>query len=96
MSTPEELEDLQGKIVLGEALQRLVKNKDFKLLISKMYLDDGCNYLAKNMVVAKDRQRIAEQILARGELMRFFEDISNDHVSAVTTLHYIQSETEEE
>lgn len=78
MSTPEQVQvmnEIQTDIKLGDALARLKKNKDFKLIIQDLFLDGGSISLAKNLVVLKDREKTIEQIAARGYLYRLLMEI---------------------
>jgi len=86
--------ELQEDIKLGEALKRLQKNKDFKLLISEMYLDEGVKYLTTNIPVVKDKEKAFEQITSRGHLYRYLHEIETKANGAIVALAEIESSEE--
>ena len=78
--------ELQEDIKLGDALRRLRKNKDFKLLISDLFLDEGIKHFVTNIPVVKDREAINEQLAARGLLYRYLLEIEQNSLSAMMAL----------
>ena len=83
----QELEVMQGDIALGDAMDRLMKNRDFKKLILDMYLKDGANMLMKNYWKIKHRENgklefIQDSINARSMLDGFIEDVQSNAIGA--------------
>ena len=87
--------ELQEDIKLGEALKRLQKNKDFKALITEMYLDEGVKYLTTNIPVVRDREKAYEQITARGHLYRYLHEIESKALGAEQALAELEESEEE-
>lgn len=78
-----EIESLQSDIALGDKLDRLMKNKDFKSLILEMYLKEGSNMLTQNYWKVKHRnggnlEFINDGLTARSMFYGFMEDIQNN------------------
>jgi len=99
MNTPVEVQaDLQvaADIKLGEALVRLEKNKDFKLVIRELFLDGGSVNLAKNINVVKNQDEVIEQIRSRGYLYRFLMELEANHLDAMNELVSMQQEQGED
>jgi hypothetical protein len=99
MNTPIEVQaDLQvaADIKLGEALVRLEKNKDFKLIIRELFLDGGSVNLAKNINVVKNQDEVIEQIRSRGYLYRFLMELEANHLDAINELASMQQEQGED
>lgn len=86
--------ELQENIKLGESLARLRKNKDFKLLITNMFLDEGAKFLTINTTLAKDRDAVMEQLISRSWLYRFLDEIERDAKNSILALEEIISEEE--
>lgn len=81
-----ELSDVVSK---GEAVQRLLKNKDFKSIVLESYFKDTMTGLAhslSNQYKPEIRQAITEQILARGHLSNFLNLMIEDANRAITEL----------
>lgn len=92
-----ELESLQSDITLGDALERLMKNRDFKKLITEMYLETGSNMLTQNYWKVKHRENgkldfIQDGLIARSMLYGFFEDIKNNANGARAEFNAINEE----
>lgn len=77
---------LKEIIALGDALARLKRNKDFKKIVSEMYLSGGADMLTRNMWKVKDKQVIFEEYQARSLLYKHFEMIENDAADAIEEL----------
>lgn len=78
--------ELQEDIKLGDALRRLRKNKDFKLLIDELYLDTGIKHLVTNIPVVNSRESVHEQLTARSYLYRYLLEIEQNALSAIMAL----------
>lgn len=79
----QELESLQNDMALGDCLDRLMKNRDFKRLILDMYLKDGSDMLTRNYWKIKHREGgkldfIQDGIIARSMLYGFMEDVQHN------------------
>lgn len=93
----QELESLQNDIALGDAMDRLVKNRDFKKLVLDMYLKDGANMLCQNYWKIKHRKEgnlefIQDGIQARSMFYGFMEDIQNNANGARYELASLQEQ----
>jgi len=73
---------LEDIISLGESLSRLKKNRDFKRIISELYLTGGADMLTQNLWKVKDKSVLFEEYAARSLLYKHFEMIENDAMSA--------------
>jgi len=64
----------------GEAVERLLKNKDFKEIILKDFLEQSVLSLSNNLsnVKPENRQLIIEQLIARNALKYYLELIRED------------------
>lgn len=78
----QELQEIQYSIELGNSLDRLMKNKDFKKIMVDSFLESGTKLLTTNLPVSQNREALVEQIAARGYLYRFFDNIANDAMNA--------------
>jgi len=90
--TPEELEQLHENVALGEAMNKLLNNKQFKKLFMEMYVEDGSKFLVDNMCVAKNREMISEQFLARSWFKKHINDVIANGMASEETLKEIQEE----
>ena len=91
-----ELAEQQANLELGESLQRLKKNKDFKKLFLEMFLNQGCIILTKNMTVIKNEEVIFEELRARSYAYRFMTDIEQNYENAKFLLSEYQKEQQGE
>ena len=82
MNTPTNVQAYEADIKLGEALARLEKNKDYKLIINDLILAGGAIKLTENLVNAKDQSKIVQQLLARSWMYKALSDIKDNHESA--------------
>ena len=89
MDTPNEYE---YDIKLGEAITRLKKNKDFKLVINDLFLEGGAINLTKNINMVKDEEIVVNQIKARGYLYRFIMELEDNANGAREALLDMQQE----
>lgn len=102
MNNPEEVQAVDGSILadikLGEALTRLEKNKDFKLIIKELFLDGGAINLTRNITAIKEdkQHNVVEQIKARGHLYRFLMELQANADSAKEAMLDMQQEQAEE
>jgi hypothetical protein len=87
-------QQLNDMVSLGESLQRLKKNKDFKKIVAELYLSDGADILTKNLVRVKDRENLMEQFVARSWLYDHFDRIDDEYSKALEELSNIDSEGE--
>lgn len=87
-----EIQVYERDIELAKAYKRLSENEDYKLIITELFLEQGSQNLAKNIVVVKDQESIVEQIKARGFLYRFLMDIENNGASAVEAIADLNEE----
>lgn len=74
------VEQYRKSIELGEALERLRNNPDFKLLIMENYLHDTPAELAKVMVLVtreESRKDITNEIIGVGSLYKYFSTIQS-------------------
>ena len=97
----DEISQLESDLELGQALSRLEKNRDFKRLISKMYLEDGAIMLTKNYCTIKHRDSgkmmiIEDELAARSLLMKFLSDIKENANGAGMVLKEMQEEANAE
>ncbi len=84
--------ELEQQVSRGEAIQRLLKNKDFKQVILESYLKDtmiGLGHQMSTQHKPEIRQAISEQILARGILQNFLNMMLDDANRAATELREI-------
>ena len=84
--------ELEQQVSRGEAIQRLLKNKDFKQVILESYLKDtmiGLGHQMSTQHKPEIRQAISEQILARGILQNFLNMMLDDANRAATDLREI-------
>ena len=67
--------ELQGLVEFGEAITRLRANKDFQLVIDKMFIEGFAISHVQNMkLVPRERRAEAvEETLARSILIRFLD-----------------------
>jgi len=89
--TPEEIRQLEEDLALNDALQRLMKNRDFKKIVLEMYLKDGSVMIMKNLAKIKYRKEanmevINDALIARSLLDGFFGDIERNAKDAVEAL----------
>lgn len=89
-----DIPELQEDIELGQALQKLKKNKDFKKIFLDMYLNDGSNYLTSNIAITKNREAVYEQLIARSWLYRFIHEIEARANDAALMLEQLNEEEE--
>jgi hypothetical protein len=74
------VEQYRKSIELGEALERLRNNPDFKLLIMENYLHDLPSELAKVMVLVtreEARKDITNEIIGVGALHKFLSTVQS-------------------
>lgn len=96
----QELESIQNDIALGDALDRLMKNKDFKKIILDMYLKDGADMLTRNYWKIKHRENgklefLQDGITARSMFYGFMEDIQTNANGAREELNTLNDEIKE-
>lgn len=96
----QDLESLQADVALGDALDRLVKNRDFKKLILDMYLKDGADMLTRNYWKIKHRENgklefIQDGINARSMLYGFMEDVQTNAMGARAEFSALNKEESE-
>lgn len=91
------IEQYRKSIELGEALERLLNNPDFKLLIMGHYLHDTPAELARVMVLVtreESRKDITNEIIGVGALHKYLSTIKSRHqdakVNIVEAQHAIQ------
>lgn len=87
--------ELQEDIRLGDALKRLRKNKDFKLLIQEAFLDVGVKYLTTNITAVRDKEAVYEQLTARSYLYRYLNELEQKAMNASIAMEEILAEEEE-
>ena len=78
MRTQEEIEN--SKIKLAESYARLLKNRDYKLVINNGFLDDGFNYLGRNITRVKPEYQddVVFEIKARSVFTKYVDSIEED------------------
>lgn len=80
---------LEEAVTRGEAINRLIKNKDFKSIILESYLKDtliGLGHQLSSQYKPEMRQAITEQILSRGNLQSFLQMMLDDAARASNEL----------
>ena len=85
--------ELSETVAKGEAVQRLLKNKDFKQIVLEYYFKDtmtGLSHSLANQYKPEFRQAITEQILSIGHLSNFLNMIIEDGNRAVTELREME------
>ncbi len=90
--TPEEIQVIQDNVALGEAMNRLLKNKDFKKLFVKMFYEDGNQMLVNNLIKVKDKDKLYEQLVARSWFNGYIENILEQYQANLDALVEIQEE----
>lgn len=92
-----ELKQINDTIELGEALERLRENKDFKKIIQEFFLEGGAINLTRNLTFVKpeDEANLIEQIKARSYLFKFLDMIDNDTLDAREALRIINEDDSE-
>ena len=85
-------QQLNDMISLGESLERLKKNRDFKRLILDMYLKDGSDILTRNLTRVNDKELLFEQFKARSWLYDHLDRIEDDYNTALETYQNLQGE----
>lgn len=73
--------ELTASVKLGESLDRLLNNRDFKKVIIDAYLETGSIMLTKNLSQVKHRENgkidiINDEMIARSLLYKFISDIA--------------------
>ena len=84
--------ELEQQVSRGEAVQRLLEDKDFKQIILEYYFKDtmiGLGHQMSTQHKPEIRQAISEQILARGILQNFLNMMLDDANRAATELREI-------
>jgi len=79
-----ELQFAQSKITAGKAMQRLLNNKDFRLVFDEVYHKQFMNTVGKNLHKYNDdtRKRSNELVAARGIFIDFIDQVLSEAAQA--------------
>ena len=97
----DEISQLESDLELGNKLARLKKNRDFKDLFIKMYLEDGALMLTKNLKKLKYNKNanmdiIDDAFIARSDVYGFMEDIEENARNAGIAMQEYADEANED
>ena len=79
-----DVQELQGIIEIGEALDRLQANEDFKRIFADIFIEAHAVTTSMNFAYfsMEARKGAVEQLHARGVFTKFMNDIKDDAQSA--------------
>ena len=79
-----ELQFAQSKVNAGKAMNRLLNNKDFKLVFDEVYHKQFMNTVGKNLHKYNDesRKRSNELVAARGIFIDFIDQVLSEAMQA--------------
>lgn len=99
----DEIQQAQKMLRIGNALNRLLNNKDFKLVFQDIFHDEYMRTVGLNFSSAgsQSRERYAENIAARGIFIAFIEQLLNDARNAQDFIafaaqHQVDTQTQTE
>lgn len=75
---------LQHRVQMGEALAKLMKNKEFKKIILESYLEQGAINTVRNLGKIKEeyKDQLVKEMEARSGLWKHLDKIQEDAESA--------------
>jgi hypothetical protein len=77
-------DDLTTTVEIGETVNRLMNNSDFKKIILDIYLNESVVMISANLsnVPVDKRQPLVEQLIARNVLRRYLTSLLDSAASA--------------